>query len=184
MALKMYSAAMPEMILLFRMVINFWAVQLWENADIIFAVLRKSSDRRLWNILHSITKCFSSSTVLGQKGQKRKALSILRCLPFSIINWWFESLSLVSTMRSSILRISLRYGSIPGHVLRRLYVLSLLSSLWISKRACWWKISFILSNAFSGVLLSFTMNCSLMPMLERVFSILVAHDNFSETAVS
>ena len=119
-ALNTYWAVSPEMLLLFMRVINFWVLQIKENADTTFPVLEWSSLRRVEKSLQSIRKCFSSSTSLGQKGQNRAFFSIFRCLPFSIINEWFESLSFVNAVRSSMLRISLRYCSYPREVLKRL----------------------------------------------------------------
>ena len=137
------------MSLLFTRVTKFRSVQMKGNADITFLVLSKSSIRILAKGLHSSKKCFSSSTLLGQKGQNRAFLSIFRCLPFSIISGWFESLSFVNAVRCSTFWISLRYCSYPSDVLRRLYVFNLLPSLWISENDPWWKISFNLWKAFN-----------------------------------
>ena len=76
---------------------------------------------------HLVLKCFSSSTIPGQKGQNLKFLSIFRCRPISIINKWFESLSLVRAIRSLTHLIWSKYFSNPGSVLKWLYVRSKLT---------------------------------------------------------
>ena len=69
---------------------------------------------------HSSRKCTSSSTLPGQKGQKRCSFGVLGvvCLPFSMFKVLLESLNLVNDCLIAILLISWRYFSHPTCVLK------------------------------------------------------------------
>ena len=124
---------------------NFWSShQLYICGATVFACSKSISLRCLyWG--HLMRKCFSSSIIFGQNGQKRWSRSIPMCLPFSIISRWLESLNLLRAVRS-FTGISSRYFSNPDSSFNLQYVLNLLSTRFISSKACWWKISESLWN--------------------------------------
>ena len=94
---------------------------------VVILILLQRSDLRYLQAGHSIKKCFSSSTSPGQNGQNLKVLSIFLCLPFSIIRAELDILNFVSAVLFLTHDISSRYFSKPGVVLKRAYVLSLLT---------------------------------------------------------
>ena len=89
---------------------NFWSSHRLFICGITVFTCSKSISLRCLNWGHLVRKCFSSSMILGQNGQKRWSRSIPMCLPFSIISKWLESLNLVSAVRS-FTGISSRYFS-------------------------------------------------------------------------
>ena len=86
-------------------------------------------------------KWVSSSISFGQQGQYLKLLSMFRCLPFSIIRVWFDSLNLVRATLFCVHFMSVRYFSHPIVVFRMVYVLSLLEGSLIFLKQFWWKAS-------------------------------------------
>ena len=118
----------------------------------------------------SSEKIFLSCMMFGQNRQKRWSRSIPKCLPFSIINKWLESLNLVSAVRS-LTWISSRYFSNPGSSLNLPYVLNLLSLRFIFSKACWWKISESLWNVCRCKSISLSINDCLNPICDTVFLI-------------
>ena len=64
-------------------------------------------------VLQIKRKCISSSIRFGQKGQYLLLFSIFKCLPFSIISVWFESLNFVRATLFCTEVTSVRYFSYP-----------------------------------------------------------------------
>ena len=152
---------------------------LWLNiGEVLFDCILSESNKFFRSVeyaWHCKRACFSSSIWFGQNGQNRLFLSIRSCLPVSILRQWLESLNVVKAVRWSMFWISLRYISYPGSVVKRLYVLNLLVSLFISWKVLWWKISLRRWNAHKWALLSLLRKISCTPFTLRVYSIRSFH---------
>ena len=98
---------------LLRRYMNFWGSGRWRKLFDFFLIVGKSSLRRHAKVLQCIRKGNSVAMAFGREGQNLLAFSTLKCLPFSILKLWFESLNLVSVILSCvfILECAAKYPS-------------------------------------------------------------------------
>ena len=98
------------------------------NVPTTVSIINSLKTEKVWQCRR---KQVQSSTV-GQKGHFLSIFSKFKCLPFSIINLWFDKRNLLIEILSLTFLTDLRQGSSPASFFIKLYVLNLLDSFLIS----------------------------------------------------